>query len=63
MDFGWQTASLLGFDVGAANFQASLAKGIFQVSPTNLSISGGTLTLAPVVRFAPVGSFICPPAR
>ncbi|HEY4309833.1 MAG TPA: hypothetical protein VGN12_10315 [Pirellulales bacterium] len=53
MDLGWQTASLMGFDVGATNMQATLSKGIFQLSPTNLSVSGGTLSLAPMVRLAP----------
>ncbi len=53
MDLGWQTARALGFDIGAANLQATLSKGIFQVSPANVSISGGTLSLAPTVRLAP----------
>src|SRR5262249_45241389 len=53
MDLGWQSGSIFGFDVGAANLQSTLSKGIFQVSPTNLSVSGGTLSIAPTIRLVP----------
>ena len=53
MDLGWQTAHVMSFDVGAANLQSTLSKGIFQVAPGNVSISGGTLTFGPTVRLSP----------
>ena len=61
-EFGWQTASLLGFDVAGGNLQASLAKGTLQVVPTRLNVSGGTITLAPVVRLSPLPAELHVPA-
>ncbi|HEY1601678.1 MAG TPA: hypothetical protein VGG64_18905 [Pirellulales bacterium] len=61
-EFGWQTASLLGFDVAGGNLQASLAGGTLQIVPTRLNVSGGTLTLAPVVRLAPLPAVLQVPA-
>ena len=62
--FGWQTASLCGFDVGAGDLQASLAKGTLQIAPTKLTVSGGTVNVASTVRLFPAPlCFTCRPAR
>ena len=61
-DFGWQTATLFGFDLAAGNLQGSLTKGTLQVAPTKLQVSGGTLNLAPVVRLAPGPATLILPA-
>jgi translocation and assembly module TamB len=53
MDLGWQSARVAGFDVGPANLQGTLSKGIFQIAPGNASLSGGTLTFGPIVRLSP----------
>ena len=53
LDFGWQSASLFGFDVGPGNLQASLERGVLQLVPVRFNVSGGAVTLAPSLSLAP----------
>ncbi|HEY2839375.1 MAG TPA: hypothetical protein VGJ26_09510, partial [Pirellulales bacterium] len=52
-DVGWQSASVYGFEVSGGKLDASLAKGVFDVAPAKVAMSGGTLTLATRVTLGP----------
>ncbi len=61
-DFGWQTASLAGFEVAQGELQLLLGGGTLQLAPARLNVSGGTVSLAPVVRLFPAPAEVTMPA-
>lgn len=50
--FGWQWANLYGFEVSPGEIQASLAQGVLQVRPLDLTVSEGRVRVAAELRLA-----------
>ena len=47
---GWNSVSFYGFDVGAGDVQAKMAKGMVTVTPLTATFGGGKVTLAPTLK-------------
>jgi hypothetical protein len=47
---GWETIKAYGFDVGAGDLKATMAKGVATVAPITATFCGGKVTLAPTVK-------------
>jgi translocation and assembly module TamB len=49
----WEAADVYGFQVGPGEIKPVLADGVLQIAPTELSVSRGTVFLAPKMRLSP----------
>jgi translocation and assembly module TamB len=49
----WDTADLYGFQIGPGEIKPSLANGVLQIEPAEMSVNQGKMYLAPKVRLAP----------
>jgi len=47
---GWEKANIRGLSSGKTNIEARIKDGQIHVTPLDLQVSGGRLTLAPIVR-------------
>ena len=49
----WDAASLFGVQLGPGEFKASMANGVAQIEPIDLTVSRGRVHLAPQLRLVP----------
>ncbi len=54
----WQSASAYGFDVGPADLNAHLARGVLTARPIEATFGGGKVRLAPTVTLEPGPSVV-----
>jgi hypothetical protein len=47
---GWNRLSVYGFDVGAADLEATMTRGVVVITPLRASFGGGSVTLSPTLK-------------
>lgn len=47
---GWNRLSVYGFDVGSADLEAKMTRGVVTITPLRASFGGGSVTLSPTLK-------------
>lgn len=56
---GWNRISVYGFDVGSADLEAKMTRGVVVITPLRASFGGGSVTLSPTLKLDTAPGELC----